>query len=187
MRGFTPAGFLVSIEWRGSSGHGRESLDSPFPSLIEAITPTGVRTSVQTFDLDVLVLATGFYANTGDLAQIDIVGPDGTTLKETWAEGVKTHLGFATAGFPNMLFLYGPQSPASFCNGPTCAELQGDWVVDCLRHLRDHALSRIESTPEAEEAWTQHIADVASMTLFPRADWWYMGANIPGKPRQLLN
>jgi cyclohexanone monooxygenase len=86
-----------------------------------------------------------------------------------------------------MLFLYGPQSPASFCNGPTCAELQGDWVVDFLCHLREHGLARFESTTAAEEAWTEHIAELAAMTLFPRADSWYMGANIPGKPRQLLN
>jgi cyclohexanone monooxygenase len=154
---------------------------------IEEVTATGVRTSERDFELDVLVLATGFDANTGGLVQIDIVGPDGTSLAQKWSQGVKTHLGFATSGFPNMLFLYGPQSPASFCNGPTCAELQGDWVVDFLRHLRSHDLGRFESTVSAEEEWTKHIEELASMTLFPRADSWYMGANIPGKPRQLLN
>ena len=83
--------------------------------------------------------------------------------------------------------LYGPQSPTSFCNGPTCPELQGDWVVDCLGYLRTKDFTRIKADPPAGEAWTRHLADVAAGTLLPLADSWYMGANIPGKPRQLLN
>jgi cyclohexanone monooxygenase len=93
----------------------------------------------------------------------------------------------ATADFPNMLYLYGPQSPSGFCNGPTCAELQGDEIVDLLVHLRDHGFTRVETRPEADQAWREHVAEVAEATLFPRADSWYMGANIPGKPREMLN
>ena len=151
------------------------------------ITPSGVRTSARDCDLDILVLATGFDANTGGLTQIDIRNAVGNSLGDHWSDGVQTHLGFAVAGFPNMLFLYGPQSPTAFCNGPTCAELQGDWVVSCLEHLRANGFTRIEATVEAADRWTAHLDDLAAGTLLSRADSWYMAANIPGKKRQLLN
>ena len=154
---------------------------------IEEITSTGVRTKAHHYEMDILVLATGFDASTGGLTQIDIRGLSGRSLKDIWSTGVQTHLGFGIPDFPNLLMLYGPQSPTSFCNGPTCAELQGDWVVDCLCHLRDQGHTRIEATPAAGESWTQHMAELAAGTLLGRADSWYMGANIPGKPRQLLH
>ncbi len=154
---------------------------------IEKVTATGIVTEGTEHELDILVLATGFDAVTGGLTQIDIKGTEGITLKEKWADGVRTHLGVASAGFPNMLFLYGPQSPAGFCNGPTCAEMQGDWIVACLDHLRREGITRIEATAPYEETWDRHIRAVAATTLFPKADSWYMGANIPGKARQLLN
>lgn len=154
---------------------------------IEQITETGVRTNSRHVDLDLLVLATGFDAGTGGLTQIDIRGRSGRSLEETWRGGVDTWLGIGVPDFPNMLVLYGPQSPTSFCNGPTCAESQGDWVVDCLAYLREHGHRRIEATAEAAARWTQHLAELASMTLLPLADSWYMGANIPGKRKQLLN
>ncbi len=154
---------------------------------IVEVTPNGVRTAEAEHEFDILVLATGFDAVTGGLTQIDIRGVEGLTLKEKWAQGARTHLGLASAGFPNLLFLYGPQSPSGFCNGPTCAELQGDWVVEFLTHLRDAGVSRFDTTPAAEEAWKAHVEEVSALTLFPLADSWYMGANIPGKPRELLN
>jgi len=154
---------------------------------IEEVTARGVRTTEGDYDLDILVLATGFDAVTGGLTQIDIRGAEGLTLKDKWVPGARTHLGMASAGFPNLLFLYGPQSPSGFCNGPTCAELQGDWVVEFLKHMRDAGLSRFEATTAAEQAWNDHVEAVGAMTLFPLADSWYMGANIPGKKRQLLN
>ena len=153
---------------------------------IEGITPKGVRTSEGEHEVDLLVFATGFDAVTGGLTQIDVTGT-GVSLKAHWANGVRTHLGLAAAGFPNLMILYGPQSPAGFCNGPSAAELQGDVVVNCLIWLRERGISRIEATPEAEENWNAHVEALASMTLFPKADSWYMGANVPGKPRQLLN
>src|SRR5262249_30460861 len=128
---------------------------------IEEITPTGVRIGPRHHELDILVLATGFDASTGGLTQIDIRGLSGRTLKDTWSTGVKTYLGLGIPDFPNLLMLYGPQSPTAFCNGPTCAELQGDWVLDCLSHLRDTGLTRIEATAAAGEWWTQHMADLA--------------------------
>jgi cyclohexanone monooxygenase len=154
---------------------------------IEEITPTGVRTASRHYELDLLVLATGFDASTGGLTQFEIRGLSGRTLKDTWSAGVQTYLGLGIPDFPNLLMLYGPQSPTAFCNGPTCAELQGDWVVDCLCHLRDHGLTRLEAEAAAGESWTEHMADLAAGTLLPRAESWYMGANIPGKPRQLLH
>jgi cyclohexanone monooxygenase len=154
---------------------------------IEEITPTGVRTGSRHYELDILVLATGFDAGTGGLTQLDIRGLSGRTLEDTWSTGVQTYLGLGIPDFPNLLMLYGPQSPTAFCNGPTCAELQGDWVVDCLSYLRDNGLTRIEAKAAAGESWTQHMADLAAGTLLPLADSWYMGANIPGKPRQLLH
>jgi cyclohexanone monooxygenase len=154
---------------------------------IEAITPTGVRAGSRHHELDILVLATGFDASTGGLTQIDIRGRSGRSLAQTWRTGVQTHLGLGIPDFPNLLLVYGPQSPTAFCNGPTCAELQGDWVVECLCHLRGRGFTRIEATRQAAEAWTQHMSDMAEATLLHKADSWYMGANIPGKPRQLLH
>jgi len=154
---------------------------------IERILPDGIATSVGERRHDVLVLATGFDAVTGGLMQMDIRGRGGATLAHAWGEGARTHLGYAVSGFPNMLFLYGPQSPSGFSNGPTAAEVQGDWVVRFLEHLRTGGWSRFEAEPDAHAAWARHIDEIAAMTLFPRADSWYMGANIPGKPRQLLN
>jgi len=154
---------------------------------ISEITATGVRTGSRHYGLDILVLATGFDASTGGLTQIDIRGLSGRTLNDTWSTGVQTHLGLAIPDFPNLLMLYGPQSPTAFWNGPSCAEQQGDWVVDCLCHLRNNGLKRIEADRAAGESWTQHMADLAASTLLPLADSWYMGANIPGKPRQLLH
>ncbi len=154
---------------------------------ITRVTRTGIETTEESFDLDILVLATGFDAVTGGLTQIGIHGTTGETLGDRWREGVRTHLGMATSGFPNLLYLYGPQSPSGFCNGPTCAEVQGDLVLDILRDLRERGVTRLEAVPEAEEEWRNMVHGIASMTLFPRADSWYMGANIPGKPREMLN
>jgi cation diffusion facilitator CzcD-associated flavoprotein CzcO len=154
---------------------------------IQELTATGVRTAQRDHDIDLLVLATGFDAVTGGLTQIDIRGTSGASLAETWAAGAATYLGMATTGFPNLLFLYGPQSPSGFCNGPTCAELQGEHVVRFLAHVRGGGYRRLEATASAQAAWSQHVEDAGAMTLFPYADSWYLGANIPGKPRQFLN
>ena len=153
---------------------------------IERVTRSGITTTAGGHDLDVLVLATGFDAVTGGLTGIDIRGTQGETLREKWAKGVHTHLGMASAGFPNLLFVYGPQSPNAFANGPTCAELQGDWIVQLLDHLRQRNWARFEATVPAEEAWRAQVIEIASGTLFPRANSWYLGANIPGKPREML-
>jgi cyclohexanone monooxygenase len=92
----------------------------------------------------------------------------------------------ATAGFPNMLFVYGPQSPNAFANGPTCVEFQGEWIVQMLEHLRKNNHTRFEATVAAEEAWRAEVLGIADATLFPRAESWFIGANIPGKRREML-
>jgi len=154
---------------------------------IQRVTPTGVRTARCDYDVDVLVMATGFDAVTGGLTSIDIRGRAGETLADHWAQGVRSHLGLASAGFPNLLYLYGPQSPSGFCNGPTCAEVQGGWVVQLLDDLRRRGVTRFEATRPAEDAWRELVRTIGDLTLFDRADSWYVGANIPGKPRELLN
>ncbi len=154
---------------------------------IAEIVPTGVRTSSAQYEHDILVLATGFDASTGGLTQIDIESLSGRTLEDVWRAGVQTLLGIGIPGFPNLLMMYGPQSPTAFCNGPTCAEHQGNWVADCLTYLRDKGFTRIEATEAAGASWTADMEDVAARTLLPLADSWYLGANIPGKPRQLLH
>jgi cation diffusion facilitator CzcD-associated flavoprotein CzcO len=154
---------------------------------IERVTPSGIKTAAGEHELDILVLATGFDAVTGGLTRIDIRGTEGVTLKEKWAKGVRAQLGMAAAGFPNLLFVYGPQSPNGFCNGPTCAEVQGDWIARLLDHLRQGNYTRVEATVAAEEAWRAQVLELADATLFPRADSWYLGANIPGKPREMLS
>ncbi len=153
---------------------------------LREVTAEGVVAGDTLHALDVLVLATGFDASTGGFAAIDLRGTDGGNLHDLWKHGVQTHLGIAVPGFPNMLMLYGPQSPTAFCNGPTCAELQGDWVVECIRHVRANGYRSIEATPEAAAAWAQHLATEFRESLFAQADSWYMGANVPGKHRALL-
>ncbi|MEM7468107.1 MAG: NAD(P)/FAD-dependent oxidoreductase [Pseudomonadota bacterium] len=153
---------------------------------IERVTQTSVITSDSEYELDILALATGFDAVTGGLTNIEIRGIDGNTLKEKWTHGVRTYQGIANAGFPNLLVSYGPQAPTGFCNGPTSAEIQGDYIADCLNYMRERGLTRIETTPEAEEAWRADCLKLVEPTLFPRADSWYMGANVPGKPREIL-
>jgi len=154
---------------------------------IERVTRSGIKTAAGEHDLDVLVLATGFDAVTGGLTGIDIRGTQGETLREKWAKGVRAHLGMAAAGFPNLLFVYGPHSPNAFANGPTCAELQGDWIVGLLDHVRQRDWKRFEATAPGEEEWRTQVLALADATLFPQADSWYLGANIPGKPREMLS
>ncbi|KAG6861772.1 hypothetical protein C0995_012276 [Termitomyces sp. Mi166 len=149
--------------------------------IIEVI-PKGVKTrDGVVHEFDVLVLATGFDAVTGSISQIDIKGTDGSSVGDKWKKGLSTYLGMTVAGYPNMFFPYGPQAPTAFCNGPTCVELQGDWIVDCITYLRQHNYIRIDATREASEAWVQRVADLFSRGLMNRARSWYTGANVPGK------
>jgi cyclohexanone monooxygenase len=153
---------------------------------IEAITPEGVRTSEATYPLDALVFATGFDAMTGALLAIDIKGVGGADFRQAWAEGPKAYLGLAVAGFPNLFIITGPGSPSVLSNMINSIEQHVEWITDCIRHMRETGRTRIAADPAAQEAWVAHVARVADKTLFPRAASWYMGANIPGKPRVFM-
>ena len=154
---------------------------------ITGITADGIETEADTFDCDLIIFATGFDAGRGGLIDMNITGRGGLDLRQAWEDGLRAYLGMAVAGFPNMLFAYGPLSPSGFSNGPTTAEIQGDWICDFLIWLREEDKVIFDAEPEAEKGWTQMVAQAGAMTLFPEADSWYMGANIPGKKRQLIN
>jgi len=151
--------------------------------LIEAITPDGLRTREAAYALDSIVFATGFDAMTGALLNIDIRGRAGGTLKEKWVAGPRTYLGIAIAGFPNLFIITGPGSPSVLSNMMVSIEQHVDWIAACIAYMRACDLAAIEATIEAEDGWVAHVNDVGNTTLYPRADSWYVGANIPGKPR----
>jgi cyclohexanone monooxygenase len=150
---------------------------------IEEILPNGVRTRAKDYEVDALVLATGFDAMTGSVAKIDIVGRDGQTLNQKWAEGPKTYLGLMSAGFPNLFIITGPGSPSVLSNMIVSIEQHVDWITDCMGYMRDRSLDIMEANKEAEDNWVAHVNEVAHTTLYPQANSWYMGANIPGKPQ----
>jgi cyclohexanone monooxygenase len=153
---------------------------------IEEITETGLRTKDREYELDAIVFATGFDAMTGALREIDIRGKDGTALAEKWSGGPRTYLGLMVAGFPNMFVITGPGSPGVKSQMILSIEQHTDWIVDCLRHLQSGGFTRIEAAPEAETKWVEHVNEVADATLYPLANSWYVGANIPGKPRVFM-
>lgn len=153
---------------------------------IREITPKGVRTSGQEYEFDSLVLATGFDAMTGAIAKIDIRGRNGVQLKDKWAGGPRTYLGIMTAGFPNLFVTTGPGSPSVLYNMVLGNEYHVEWISDCIEHLRRTCNTCIDPTIEAENEWVDHVNEVGNRTLFPQANSWYMGANVPGKPRVIL-
>ena len=155
-------------------------------SPIEAITPNGIRTSAESFDFDAIVLATGFDALTGAIDRIDIRGRDGVRMKDRWADGPRTYLGLMVAGFPNLFIITGPGSPSVLSNMMTSIEQHVEWITDCLSWLAGRQQAVIEASPEAEEQWVAHVDEVSKTTLYPHANSWYMGANVPGKPRRFL-
>jgi cyclohexanone monooxygenase len=152
-------------------------------SPIEQILPHAVRTGGRDYEVDALVLATGFDAMTGSVAKIDIVGRHGQTLNRKWAEGPKTYLGLMSAGFPNLFIITGPGSPSVLSNMIVSIEQHVDWIADCIATMRGRGLDTIEARKEAEDNWVAHVNEVAHGTLYPQANSWYMGANITGKPQ----
>ena len=150
---------------------------------IEEITANAVRVAGRDHQVDALVMATGFDAMTGSVAKIDISGPGGRTLNEKWAEGPRTYLGLMSAGFPNLFIITGPGSPSVLSNMIVSIEQHVDWIADCLVHMRRQGVATMEASGEAEDKWVAHVNEVAHGTLYPQANSWYMGANIPGKPR----
>ena len=170
-----------------------ETYNRPNVSLIDVrsdpiveITPTGLRTGQQSFKLDAIVFATGFDAMTGALNEIDIRTTRGAVLREHWAGGPLTYLGLMVAGFPNMFVVTGPGSPGVKTQMIASIEQHIDWIAGAIGHLHAHQLDRIEPTPKAETGWVAHVNQVADSTLYPLANSWYVGANIPGKPRVFM-
>ena len=153
---------------------------------IEEITRNGLRTNGEEYELDAIVFATGFDAMTGALLSIDIRGRGGMTLREKWAEGPRTYLGLGVSGFPNFFTITGPGSPSVLSNMIPSIEQHVNWIADCVEYMREHDYARIEATEEAQDAWVAHVNEVANGTLFPTCNSWYLGANVPGKPRVFM-
>jgi cyclohexanone monooxygenase len=150
---------------------------------IEEITANAVRTGGKDYEVDALVLATGFDAMTGSVAKIEIRGRSGQTLNQKWAEGPKTYLGLMSAGFPNLFIITGPGSPSVLSNMIVSIEQHVDWITDGIAYMRDRGFETMEAEKDAEDKWVAHVNEVAHTTLYPQANSWYMGANIPGKPQ----
>jgi cation diffusion facilitator CzcD-associated flavoprotein CzcO len=155
-------------------------------SPIEKITKTGLTAHGEDFELDAIVFATGFDAMTGSLLRVDIRGKQGTPLRDKWSEGPRTYLGLGTAGFPNLFTITGPGSPSVLSNMLPSIEQHVNWIADCIAYMRDHEVACIEATPDAEEAWGEHVNEVANESLYPGCNSWYLGANVPGKPRVFM-
>jgi cation diffusion facilitator CzcD-associated flavoprotein CzcO len=153
--------------------------------LVE-ITEKGLRTSEQDYEFDSIVFATGFDAMTGPLLAFDIEGRDGTLLRDKWAAGPRSYLGIGTAGFPNMFIITGPGSPSVLSNMMVSIEQHVEWISDCMSYVRAQGAKAIEATKESEDYWVDHVNEVGNTTLYPTANSWYMGSNVPGKPRVFL-
>ena len=153
---------------------------------IERLTADAIETATRRIELDALVLATGFDAVTGALLGMEIRGRNGLSLKDAWSEGPRTYLGLGVAGFPNLFTITGPGSPSVIGNVIANCEHHVDWVVQCVDHMRRSSHSTVEPDAAAERAWGAHVAEVAERTLFPEANSWYLGVNIPGKPRVFM-
>lgn len=189
----TPRGYPFATK-RPCLGHGYyEMFNRDHVRLVDLretpivrMTPAGIETSAGEMAFDAVVFATGFDALTGAAARIDITGRDGVTLREKWAGGPETYLGIASAGFPNLFLVTGPGSPGPLSAMVKSIEQHVDWIAECLIYLRAHGFAVIEADPAHERDWGEHVQTVAAGTLYPRANSWYLGANVPGKPRKFM-
>ncbi len=153
---------------------------------VQEVVPTGMRTADTLYELDAMVCATGYDALTGAVLNIVIRGRKGQELSKKWAHGPRTYLGLMTNGFPNMFIITGAGSPSVLVNMIVGIEHHVEWISDCLEHLRRLGRDTIEPTRDAEDGWVEHVNEAASRTLFPKANSWFLGANIPGKPRVFM-
>ncbi|MFN8511460.1 MAG: NAD(P)/FAD-dependent oxidoreductase [Chloroflexia bacterium] len=189
----TPQGYPIGTKRLCVDSHYYETYNRDNVTLvdlrqtpIESITPRGIKTTATEYAFDSIVFAIGFDAMTGPLLGIDIRGRDGVSLRDLWAAGPHTYLGIGMAGFPNLFTITGPGSPSVLSNMIVSIEQHVEWVTDCIDYLLEHDYRTIEPTLEAQEAWVAHVNEVGNATLYPRANSWYMGANIPGKPRVFM-
>jgi cyclohexanone monooxygenase len=148
---------------------------------IEAITARGIRTSQREIEVDDIIFAIGFDAISGALTAIDIRGRQQRALRDAWQSGPRAYLGVQVADFPNLFLVTGPGSPSVLSNMVVSIEQHVDWIAAAINHLRSHGFDTMEATSDAEDAWMVHVDDLAGQTLYPRANSWYVGANIPGK------
>ena len=153
---------------------------------IQRLVADGIIVDDQLYPFDSIIFATGFDAMTGSIFNVDIKGRDGLALKEKWNAGPKTYLGLMSASFPNLFMITGPGSPSVKSNMIMSIEQHVDLVIETLLSMRRKGLSVVEPELEAENKWVDHVQEVANKTLFPQANSWYMGANIPGKPRLFM-
>jgi cation diffusion facilitator CzcD-associated flavoprotein CzcO len=155
---------------------------------IEAITRSGLQTrDGREYALDIIVFATGFDAMTGPLLRMNIAGRDGLTLAEAWRAGPRNYLGLQVAGFPNLFMITGPGSPSVLTNMPVAIEQHVEWITGCIAHMRERGIARIEARPESMDRWVKTVNEAADATLLPMARHsWYLGANVPGKPRVFM-
>ena len=155
-------------------------------SPIKEFTEKGLRTAEQEYELDAIIFATGFDALTGALLNVDIRGRGGKPLRQKWAGGPRTYLGIMSAGFPNLFITTGPGTPSVLYNMVLGNEYHVDWIADCIAHIQKTHSTSIDPNVEAEDAWVGLVNDIGNQTLFPQANSWYVGANIPGKARVVL-
>ena len=165
--------------------HNVTLVDAKRAPILE-ITESGLRTEAAEYALDALVFATGFDAMTGALLNIDIRVRDGAVLSEKWKRGPRTYLGLMTSGFPNLFIITGPGSPSVISNMVTSIEQHVEWIANCLAYLDAHHFSQIEAGQQAQDNWVEHVNEVAGRTLYPLANSWYLGANIPDKPQVFM-
>ncbi len=190
----TPKGYAFGVKRVPLDSGYFETFNLPHVRLVDVksnpvaeITPAGVKLADGAeYECDALVYATGFDAMTGPLNKIDIRGRGGELLREKWAEGPRTYLGLSSAGFPNLFIITGPQSPSVLSNMPVSIEQHVEFISRVIGDLRERGAQTIEPTRAAEDAWVVHNQELAETTLFTKADTWYMGANIPGKPRVFM-
>ncbi len=175
----------VDTDYYGTYNRDNVTLVDVRSAPISELTEHGLRAGDRDYEFDAIVFATGFDAMTGTLLKIDI-SADGQALRQKWEAGPVTYLGLMTAGFPNMFMITGPGSPSVLSNMMVSIEQHVDWIADCVAYLRSHGLDCIEATPAAEDAWVTHGNEVAHKTLYPLANSWYMGVNIPGKPQVFM-
>lgn len=189
----TPSGYPIATRRLCIDTEYYETYNRPNVTLVDLLrdplaraTENALETETQRYEVDTIVLATGFDAITGALTRMDIRGTDGRLLRENWSERISSYLGLMVHGFPNLFTVTGPLSPSVLSNMMVSLEHHVQWIADCIAHLEGQGLSRIEPTAEAEAAWGEHVNEVASGTLFPLSNSWYMGSNVPGKSHQIL-
>lgn len=189
----TPSGYPIATRRLCIDTGYYEAYNRPNVTLVdllndplERIAGSAIQTANQSYEVDTIVLATGFDAITGSLTRMDIRGSDGVLLREKWHHKISSYLGLMVHGFPNLFMVTGPLSPSVLSNMMVSIEHHVEWITECIRFLDDRHVGRIEATAEAEEAWGEHVNEVADFTLFPLANSWYLGANVPGKSRQIL-